>query len=486
MKPSLISELLLYRYRYAVGYILFAFFLAVIMFVDINRAPNGISGSEMASVVASNSINITALQPLDVVNLPYHLLQKASIESLGLSPLAIKLPSLLLIFLASGILAATLFHWFRKGIAIIALLFAVTSIPFITFGRTGTPDVLYILLLLTVLLGAVMMNTKGVISIFWKFILVSAGLLLLYMPLGIYAVLTVSIAGIFHPHVRHQIRRTQPWQLAALSVYALVLVAPIIVASISDPKVLEILLGIDGLASRLSPAGISATLITIIKSLFGFHQTTVGEMVTPFFSLPFALFVAFGLVRTIVDRHAARSYLLHIWLTVSALILLIDSSQIALLFVPCIMLMAIGLETFLREWYRLFPRNPYARITALIPLSLIVAGIVTISANRYFLSYYYLDTSSAYHPELLAVRSVLKPHVETQLVVPEGQVSFYDILRAKNSQLSVTSPKDTTGKTAESIVLANTQMHLESIPNQIVTSHLSNDAVLLRTYGSVE
>lgn len=486
MKSSLLSELLLYRYRYVVGYILFGLFLIVVMFVDISRVPNGVSAAEMTSTVASNSINLRALKPQDVINLPYHLLQKASVSLFGLSPLAVRLPSLILIFIASGVLAATLVHWFRKGVAIIALLFAVTSVPFISFGRTGTADVLYMLLLLVILLGAVKMNTRGALSFFWKLVLGFAGLLLLYMPLGIYAVLTVGIAGAFHPHVRHQIKRTKPWQIAVLSTIAILSVTPLVIASIYDRQVLDILFGMDGLSSRLSLSTIGSTLLVVMKSLFGFHKTAVGEIITPFFSLPFALFVAFGLVRTIVDHHAARSYLLHIWLGVSAFLLLIDPSQITLLFVPCIMLMAIGLETFLREWYKLFPRNPYARISALIPLSLIVLGMVAISANRYFFSYYYMDTTAAYHPELQAVRSVLKPQVQTQLVVPDSQKAFYDILRADYTQLTVIGPDQTREETGERIILAQTGVTQTSTPNHIVTSHLSKDGVLLRVYGGIE
>lgn len=487
MKPSLLRELTLYRYRYAVGYVLFALFLLVIMFVDISNIPNGVSAKEMASAVASNPINVSALMPSDVVNLPYHLLQKLSISLFGLSPLTMRLPSLFLIFLAGGVLAATLLHWFRKGIAVIALLLAITSVPFISLGRTGTPEVLYMLLLLIILLGAVKMNTKGALSFFWKFVLIAAGLLLLYMPLGVYAVLTVGIAGLFHPHVRHQIRRTKPLQIVVLSATTLLLLTPLVIAGAYDRQVVDILLGVDGILNRLNLTTIGVTFIEIIRSLFGFNQTIVGEMITPFFSLPFALFVAFGLVRTITDRHAARSYLLHVWLIVSTLVLLINPSQIMLLFVPCVMLMAIGLETFLREWYKLFPRNPYARIGALVPLSLIIVGMVAISANRYFFSYYYTDTTAAYHPELFAVRTALKPEMQTQLVVPVDQVAFYDILRAKYPQLSVVGPEDAVNTaTGEKVILASTGLRQNATPAQIITSHLSKDAVILRTYGDSE
>jgi hypothetical protein len=150
------------------------------------------------------------------------------------------------------------------------------------------------------------------------------------------------------------------------------------------------------------------------------------------------------------------------------------------------MLMAIGLEMFLREWYKLFPRNPYARISALIPLLLIVVGVVAVSANRYFSGYYYTDTTKTYHPELRAVKEVLKPHIRTQLVVPTEQVAFYDILRAKYPMLAVVDPQGAKGDTGDRIVLASSGFETNRTPNEIVTSYLSNNGVLLRVYGGAE
>ncbi len=137
MKPSLLQELLLYRYRYIIGYGLFVIMLFGILLTDVGSIPSGISTNEMVSSVQSNSLNPLKPQASDVINLPYHLLQKASIGLFGLSPLSIRIPSLLLAFLASIVLAFTLHQWFRKGIAILALLLGTISTPFITMGQTG-------------------------------------------------------------------------------------------------------------------------------------------------------------------------------------------------------------------------------------------------------------------------------------------------------------------------------------------------------------
>lgn len=482
MKSSVLREVLLYQYRYIIGYGLFIILLFGLLLTDINSVPAGISSNEMASSVASNSLNPLNPRVSDVVNLPYHLLQKLSIGLFGLSPLSIRLPSLVLAFGASIVLAVMLMQWFRKGVAMLALLLATTSVPFITMGRLGTASVLYMLLLLIIMLAAVKLTTRGPGTFAWKVIVASAGLLLIYMPLGIYAVVALLIAGIIHPHVRFQIKRTRLWQYGVLILVGGVLLAPLVLAGLNDHATLEVLLGLDQLRDKLSFEAIGASLMMIAKTLFLFNKPFAGEIVTPFLDFTFMLFVAFGIVKTVIDRHSARSYLLLIWLAVSVPLLVLNPSQFALLFVPCLILMAVGIETFMREWYRLFPRNPYARLAALVPISLIALGMVSIAASRYFYGFYYTDTSKTFHPELSAVRETIKPHVTTQLIVPKSQVAFYDILRSKYNQLTVVSPEEAVDGAAEQIVLASAGQSTEQQPERIVASHLKENSVLLRVY----
>lgn len=486
MKSTLLRELTLYRYRYIISYGLFVIFLLGLLLTDIGNIPNGISTSEMNASISSNSLNPLSPRAADVINLPYHLMQKLSIGLFGLSPFSIRLPSLILAFVASLVLAFTLHQWFRRGIAILALLLATASEPFIAMARTGTASVFYMLLLLIILLGAVKLTTKGPRTFIWKVVVAMAGLLLFYMPLGIYAVIALLIAGIIHPHVRYQLKRTRWWQYLILILISGVLLAPLVFAGLTDNKTLEVLFGIDALSEKLELASLGASLLLIFKTLFYFSKPETGEILTPFLNFTSVLLVTFGLVRTVFDRHAARSYLLLIWLGISIPLLILNPSQFALTFVPCVILLAVGLDTFLREWYQLFPRNPYARLGAFVPLSLIVIGLVTIAGSRYFYGYFYTNTTSAYHPELMAVKRVIKPHVRTHLVVPAQHVGFYDILRSKYPQLTVSSSSMPSDTAPERIVLQSASSQPAGIPTKIVTSYLAREGVLLRVYNQTQ
>lgn len=483
MKPSLLREITLYRYRYYIVYGLVILLLGLVLLTDIGNVPSGIKDTEAASVVASNSLNPFSPKAADVVSLPYHMLQKLSVGLFGLSPLTIRLPSIALGFIACGLLAITLNLWFRKNIATIALALAITSVPFIAMARSGVADALYMVLLLLVLLGAAKLTMQKHSSFAWKLLVTMAGLLLLYMPLGIYAVVTLFIAGIFHPHVRYQLKRTKWWQYLILALVACVLLAPIALASFQDTSTLKYLFGATQLRAKLNPDTLLASGGAVLETLFAFHKPHIANVFIPFVSLPMALLVLFGLVRTIADHHAARSYMLHMWLLVSLVLLFLNPTSFPLLFVPSMFLVAIGLETFMREWYQVFPRNPYARIGALMPLTLIVIGIVAASITRYFYGFYYSDTRNVYKPELAAVRQTLKPHVNTRLVVPADQHAFYDILRSKYPQLTVSGPSGAnTSGASELIVLASTNQTVRRVPSKIVTSGHKEDGVLLRVY----
>lgn len=483
MKPSLLREITLYRYRYIIAYALLIILLGILLFTDISNVPGGIKQSEASSAVASNSLNPFSPKAADVINLPYRVLQKASIGLFGLSPLSIRLPSIILGFIACGLLIAALHLWFRKNIATVALLLTLTSVPFIAMSRSGTADSLYMVLLLLVLLGAAKLTMQNHSRFIWKLLVTTAGLLLLYMPLGVYAVVTLFVAGIFHPHVRYQLKRTKWWQYLALVLLAGILLAPIVIASIHDVTTLKNLFGVTQLRDKLQTGTMLASLSTIAETLFMFHKPQISNIFVPFLSLPMTLLVIFGLVRTIIDHHAARSYMLHMWLFVSLVLLFLNPTTFPLLFVPCIFLVAIGLETFMREWYQVFPRNPYARLVALLPLTLIVIGMVAASTTRYFYGFYYSDTRNTYKPELVAVRKTLKPLVNMQLVVPENEVAFYDILRSKYPKLTVSGPGTLeTTKTGELVVLASANQPVQKVPIKILTSGHKEDGVLLRVY----
>lgn len=482
MKSKFLRELTLYRFRYYIGYGLFVALLVSILSVDVTSVPNGLTDAEMASAVASNQINPFSPHTTDIINLPYHLAQKVSISILGLTPLAIKLPSILLALVVGVALAFMLSHWFSRNVAVLASLLACTSVPFISMGRTGAPLIMVTLWTIILLLAATQLATQKTGTFPWKLAALASGILLLYTPLGIYPVIALAISGLLHPHVRHQIKRTKRWQAIAFGMLSVVLIAPLVVATIAHPAVLLTITGVDDFI--MSWEGLRASFMSLTRTFFSFSQSHIGVTIAPYFTFTVTALAVFGFLKVLKERHAARSYMLLFWTSVVTVVIILIPGETHLVFAPAILFLAIGFETLIREWYDLFPRNPYARIGALVPLVIIVVGTVNVSTSRYFDGYLFTPIGHGLHAELPAVREAFGDDARSvkRLVVPAEQHSFYDLLRREYPRLSVETTT-TADVNIRQVVLADAPVQISKPPTSILTGPLQDDGVLVRVYG---
>ena len=91
MKKPKVQNLFLYRHRYGIGYTVLGLILVSVLFLLPLVSPSGLSQPEIDSAVTSYYDT-----PSNLIDLPYHLLQKLSISLFGLTTYAIKLPSILI------------------------------------------------------------------------------------------------------------------------------------------------------------------------------------------------------------------------------------------------------------------------------------------------------------------------------------------------------------------------------------------------------
>ena len=139
-----ISKLFLYRHRYGIGYtLLFLSFLALIFLIPL-VSPGGLSETEMSSAVASNNLSVETAMRGDIVDLPYHILQKVSIDFLGLNTYAIKLPSIIISVFLGLLFVLLLNRWFKNNVSLLASSFVVLSTPFLFLAGSGTPLIMLV------------------------------------------------------------------------------------------------------------------------------------------------------------------------------------------------------------------------------------------------------------------------------------------------------------------------------------------------------
>lgn len=438
MKPSILKQLLLYRYRYQTSAILFILLLVGLLLLRIDLAPAGLSQAEMNSAVASATFRFEFPFTQSLIDLPYKLLQKASLSFLGLNEWGIVAPSLLL-GLATGVAFLMMVRrWFRMNVALITSFIFVTSAAFLVLARTGTPMIMTTFWLSIILLAVTnILHPEGK-SKLWVMVLLLALPLSLYTPLMIYPLLAIAIAGILHPHVRFVAKRTSMWKYVLGVIAMIVLLAPLGMWLIRDPDSIRALVGIP--QALPGWADLWFNLKVVLKSLLNVGSAVVGTVPQPIFGAASLIIIMLGFFKTVVDRHSARSYMLLIWSALFIPVIVLNPGLILISLVPAYLFMAIGVETLIREWYKLFPLNPYARLAGLVPLIILLGGIMVSNSAQYFYGYFYGTPNVVYKRQLEATNTIIgdtptdKP---IHVVVVTDEQPFFDLLRRDHKNVTI-------------------------------------------------
>jgi 4-amino-4-deoxy-L-arabinose transferase-like glycosyltransferase len=406
-----------------------------------------------------------------VVDLPYRFLQKASLHFFGITIFAIKLPSLLIgLFAGLGLLWLLRSWLLRSNIALFASIIAVTSSQFLLVASSGTPLVMPVFWAVALLLLALKLSANHT-SLIWSLCAGVALGLSLYTPLSLFLILSLPLAVVLHPRLRHLLRTIPKKNIAMALVIFAIMIVPLSIALFKSPSLFATLLGWPGSSHSLGQ--IKLNLIELAKSylLFWYPQlTTMG--LTPIFGLgPFCLMIL-GALKLLVDHHSARSYSLALLLPILLIPVVLQPQYAVIFFVPFILLLAIGIEALLDEWYKLFPHNPYARVVALVPLLILLTGIIISNTSRYTSVMRYSSTLPLhYSQDLSLTRSTIRQHPGSILVTSSQELPFYDLLRRDFSTLNVTDQLPPLIKNKHVIISHSNPAASNTlgVPSQIIT-----------------
>jgi hypothetical protein len=473
-----LTEYFLYRWRYILGYAGIGFIIIALLFMAGAFVPGGLTHDEMRSVVTSSNINLSlkAFDPSIVINLPYHALQRISIDLLGVSNISIKLPSLILGAASAFGMLVLLRKWFRRNVAVITTILILTTGQFLFLAQSGSPSIIYAFWSVWLLVSATMVARQAKMSTFWKIGFFGAAALSLYTPLSIYILIAMFAAIALHPHLRFLVRRLPKPKLAIAGVAALIVTAPLIYAIIKQPSVAFILLGI--------PEGdpsLMANAVLLLRQYFDFISPTSSALMTPVYGLGSMALIVLGMFELFSTRHTARSYLIGAWILLLTPLLLLNPGFTSVTFLPLMLLMAMGVRVLIGNWYRLFPRNPYARFAGLIPLSVLIGGMVFTGVDRFTYGYLYdPNTASNFSRDLSLLNKTLgeKDRGEVQIIASDKEQSFYSAVASRSKDVSVTTQP--TPSSATTIIMTRVQYALLPRPanatNRIITDAKTNDA----------
>ncbi|PLS81209.1 hypothetical protein CYG49_02660, partial [Candidatus Saccharibacteria bacterium] len=174
----------------------------------------------------------------------------------------------------------------------------------------------------------------------------------------------------------------------------------------------------------------------------GFVTPKITDTIQPAFNATVLILIALGILRAFADFHATRTYTLLIWTAIILPIVALQQQFIAVLYLPAILFLAIGVQTLIREWYSIFPLNPYARLAGLLPLIALIVGVGYLNYVNYFMGFRYSSLASTYFDDSLrTLNQSLKDERYTKgsvvVVVPNNKVSFFSMLQEEGKDLRV-------------------------------------------------
>ena len=466
MKKAQISDFWFYKFRYQITYgILFAAYIAIILYT-IFVAPTGLTPNEISSATKSANLNLSNIFSSQILDFPFHILQKASISVLGLSNFSIKLPAII-ISIATVFAIIRLAHsWFERGTATLATIIAIASSQFFFFAQNGTPEILYTFYpIILILAGGDFLKNRSNKSL----IITSLTLALSsYTPLSIYIVLALILTVLTHPHLRFILIRelSRRRKIIAGVIFALAIL-PLVLAIVKDFSILKSIFGIPESLNILENFNL------LISNLFSFSSKNTDGVISPIINPPVGILIAIGLYFTFSAKHTPKSYLVNIWSVILLLVCLINPNLTTILFTPVLLLTVTGLQSLIQTWYTIFPQNPYARVSGLIPISFFVIGLLAASLNNFRLNY-------LYSPEIVAnFNQDLKLLLENtdknrKLLISKTEKPFFEILEKQNSAKIVSEIQ------GQEIVLSKAAIDKIEIPKNyqikkiVVSSYAAN------------
>lgn len=480
-QSSWLTQATLYKYRYIVGYALLFVLLTFVLTIDIRTLPGGINEREMATAVTSSQVgSLTNLEW--IVNAPFHAFQFALIWLFGLSKLTLVLPSLVFGAATMVLFILTMQHWFKPNVAIITSIVAVTNVAFVTMARSGTADIMFSFWTILLLFASVKLLMEYEKSFGWKVLITVAAAGLLYTPFGIYTLGAFAISGMLHPHIRSRIRKIKRRRLLILAALAAVLLLPLGYALVRQPSVIASLTGFDTFTQAFVHP------LDNLRSLFNYyanflHGRLEDGRILPTFGIVTIILAALGLFQAFKDRHTARSYALLTWTGVTAVLILLVPFEQRIVLMPTMLLLAIGIHTLIYDWYKLFPRNPYARIAGLIPLSILFIGVGYSNLTHYFSTMRY-NTSPEYTYSLPAIKDALRPIADqpAYLIVRPEDLAFYMLIQHSFPRTSVLTEPHESDVRYTTLIVPGANNTFTQPPSEIITSYTVKNEVVLRIY----
>ena len=434
MKKRTISKLFLYRYRFLIGYVILGVAFITLLVVLPLIAQNGLSDAEMDSATASYHLGKDNLLSGNMVDMPYHFLQKVSIKLFGLTAYAIKLPSII-IGLALGLLLILLLNrWFKSNVSLIASCLIILSTPFLFLAGSGTPLIMIVFWpTLLLWLGSKIQGEKRPKPMY-SFIFAVAMLVSIFTPYMIYFAILCLIFLLVQPHLRFVVKSLPKLPLV---IVGLIVVAGFVLLGVNIFRNPDTIMGLL-VSNGFETGSFFHNIASGFSPVFSWHNSSEGVFLSPLISLPTLALALIGLFSTTKGFFASRNSIATMLLIFCIIITGFNPSAVIFIILPLSILTAHGIKYLLEKWYGLFPENPYARISALFPITLLFGIMIISGLLQYIYGYRYNpNIADSFSSNL----KIISENLTDEVLVVQDKFDFYKILEDKTG-LKVTNKID--------------------------------------------
>lgn len=430
MKKRTPTSLFLYRYRFHVGFILLALAYIALLFGLPLLAPNGLSESEMASAAHSYGLQPDSVLKGDIVNLPYRTLQKLSIMLFGLNVYSVKLPSIVIGLILGLLLILLLNRWFKTNVALLASILAILSASFLFLAGSGTP--LIMLVFWPTLLLWLGSKIQGVTKPkpLYCFVFAFALLASIFTPHLIYLAAFIVLFALLHPHLRFTIK-TLPTVPLILTLFIILMgLAALVVAAFVNPAIIPELL----LAPGLTFGGFIENVKVAFLPLFSWNTTLESQFLSPFVGLASIALAAIGLLSTTKGFFASRNSIASCLIVFTIFLAGLNPESAILILLPLSILIAHGLRYILDKWYTLFPDNPYARISGVLPIGAFMGIMIYGGITHFLYGYRYVPmVADEFNNDVTLVQENLTQGETLYVINDEISYNFLKILQENHT-----------------------------------------------------
>lgn len=461
-----VTEYTLYAKRYTIGYVALIAGIAGLLAMAALFVPGELRQGELDSALVSGALSMQSIDPASVINLPYFILQRLGFMAFGVSTLTIKLPSIILgILTIIGVFALTR-TWFRRNVAVITTVIAASSMQFLFLLQDGTPAIMFSFVAVWLLAASTFVTRSRYFTTLWKVVTCVLMATALYVPLGIYLVAALVITASLHPHIRYVIRRVSRTRLIIAILLGLASVSPLVYAIVVQPSVALILLGIPTTGINLFES-----VPLAMQNIFGFASTSNSFLLRPVYPLGIVVLICIGIYRLLTIRYIARSYATIILSACLLVLVLIEPAHANALFPVAMLMVAMGIATLISKWYKLFPRNPYARVAGLAPIAIVVAGLVFTGSMSYMNNYTYNpNILSHYSSDLKLLQQKLDAASPATLVVSADEQAFYGLVARYDKRVTLGAFEGANTKT----LLVTSAAYKANPPSQELSTIVTN------------